>query len=250
VTSALTPELRQIALARIAEEPSDTKLSNELGISRKTLWRLRQSLTAPQEKEPAPPPPTPKEEPVLPRTQEITPPPMPSPSDTPKVEIPPLPKVDAPPLRVVGSSSEVPGVELPKDVLPKVDVAPTHLSTYFAVQMLPREAVRDVAQVLLNEADSKGILFRKLQALDTVAVGTTLFARFRADFTDTEGYTIMRALKGRGTIAQVYGSYTVQLTNGRSGKYPTATMCATAKAGFGQVFAGTRIKRWKQQFVA
>jgi hypothetical protein len=57
-------------------------------------------------------------------------------------------------------------------------------------------------------------------------------------------------LADRGNILDIMGTYNVRFPNGRTGKYPASTMCAAPKIGFGQTYAGTRIKRWKQQFAA
>lgn len=233
----LTEDRRKELLARLATEPSDTKLSNEFGISRKTIWRMRQSLKDPTA--PAPP----SESQVMRKV--VVP-------DEPKAEapMPPSEPVVAPP---AASSVPPPAVVaspvIPKeDVRPKVDTTPVHLSTYFAVQLLRGESYKDVANAVLTAADAKGVLFYKLQVLDITVVGATAFVRFRADMPDA--FAVVRNMTTRGIIVMLGGTYIVQFPGGKQGKYPTSTMCSAPKVGFGQVYAGTKIKRWKHQFAA
>lgn len=228
-TIPLTEDRRKELVARLATEPSDTKLSNEFGISRKTIWRMRQALKTRTDI------PVPSESQVM-RKVEVPAAPQPKatmPTTEPEAAVPEV-APSAPPVR--------------EDPRPKVDVEPVVLSTYFAVQLLRGENSKDVAHVVLTSADAKGILFRKLQVLDLCSVGAFSFVRFRSDMNDA--FEIVRTLTSRGIIVELGGAYTVQFPNGRQGKYPTSTMCSAPKVGFGQVYAGTRIKRWKQQFAA
>lgn len=132
---------------------------------------------------------------------------------------------------------------------PKADlVEPVLLGAYFGVEILRGETTKDVASTVLNAADRAGNLFRKLQVLDTTLVGTVAFVRFRSDLTGA--YALLRSLTSRGVIVEMGGAYITHLSNGRSGRIPTSTMCSAVKIGFGQVYAGTKIKRWRQQFAA
>jgi hypothetical protein len=176
-----------------------------------------------------------------------------------KVDVPAAPEPEAPmpatePEAVV--QPVVPPVVPPtpaapavrEDPRPKVDVEPVTLNTHFAVQILRGESFKDVAHTVLMSADAKGVLFRKLQVLDLCSVGAFSFVRFRSDMADA--FEVVRTLTNRGIIVELGGVYMVQFPSGRQGRYPTSTMCSAAKVGFGQVYAGTRIKRWKQQFAA
>jgi len=242
IIAPLSDERRQELLARLVTEPSDTKLALEFGVSRKALWRMRQTLKAPSR-------------PVA-KAQPVITPPAPVAKALPKVVIPasPVPRVTAPkvlkappvsPPQTRTAPTLVP--PLSEDPRPKVDVEPVILSTYFALQILRGESYKHVANAVLAEAESKSILFRKLQVLDLLSVGTTVFVRFRSDLPDAA--KALRALRNRALIASDRsGTYTVTFPDGRSGKYPGATMHSSPKIGFGHTYAGTRIKLWGRQF--
>jgi len=244
VIAPLSDERRTELLARLATEPSDTKLSLEFGISRKALWRMRQNL----KKDAAPVVPVPVMTPPAPEASKPLPPVVIPPAPVPKVVVPKVLK--APPQAVTTPTLvQPPPAPFPEDPRPKVDVEPVHLSTYFAVQLLRGESHKQVANVILTEAEAKGILFRKLQVLDIVSVGTTSFVRFRGDLPDA--FAVLKALRDRALIVpDSVGAYTVTFPNGRSGKFPGSSMCSSPKMGFGHTYAGTRIKKWKQQFAA
>jgi hypothetical protein len=227
-TAPLSAERRQDLLSKLATEPSDTKLATEFGISRKTVWRMRQKPGAE----------------AMPNA--ITPP---APAKaTPPVVIPaaPVPKVAIP--RVMKVPVAAPPLASVHDVMPKVDVELVRLNTYFAVQLLKGEAFKQVCQMVLTAADAQGVLFRKLQVLDITVVGNAAFVRFRSDMQDCR--KVLNSLEDRANIMESGGSYSVWFPNGRTGKFPVSTMCCAPKIGFGQTYAGTRIKRWKQQFAA
>lgn len=205
----LTEKIRKKIITKLGKK-SDTELAEEFGTSRKTIWRLR------QEAKPEPAPAT-----------NITP--MPTQIET-------KPVVDSP---VIFSAAS----------LPKVDVEPVVLSTYFSVQILRGESYKDVAHAFLDTADRLGLLFRKLQVMDIMTVGTTPFVRFRTDLTSVD--PVIKEMVNRGSVTvDPAGGYVAKFLGGRSGKYPTSTMCLQPKLGFGQILMGTRLKRWKQQFVS
>jgi len=206
----LSNELRQGILSKIPEEPSDTKLSQEFGVSRKTIWRLRRSE---------------------PKNNEIIPP---KPRKMASINIPQTPIPVFPP---------------PPKQSPIRSKANVKLGTYFGIQLLRGENYKDVAYLVTEAAERTGVLFRKLQVLDLPSIGATSFVRFRSDIEDIQaviGYMLMEG-PWRAHIVQERDAYIAQLP-GRSGKYSTSSMCATPRMGLGQTFAGTRIKRWKFQF--
>lgn len=137
----------------------------------------------------------------------------------------------------------------PESVLPKVNAEPVSLSTYFSVQILRGENFREVVEAVLTAADSLKVLFRQLQVLEVSTVGTTPFLRLRTDCTEIQRVLEAMAERSHISVDVSTANYVVKFTSGRTGKYPTSTMCTPPKLGFGQVFAGTRIQRWKQQFV-
>ena len=220
----LTDKQRQKVISKLPKM-SDNEIAEKCGVSRSTVWRIRQDVTAQEmkrkraaarmkakEK---------KASEVVPRESRIRPP-------------------AAVPVAPLEPSNVVPVHE----VVPKVDVEPVALVHYFAVQVLRGESVRDVVAAVMKAAEAEGLLFRKLQTLDCISVGTMPFARFRSDLAELP----VGLGTQRGVIAFVDGSYRVSFTDGRHVKYPTTVMCSVQKAGFGVMFAGTRIARWAQQF--
>ena len=122
------------------------------------------------------------------------------------------------------------------------------MATYFAVQLLRGEHVKEVVKAIMLAAESKGLLFRKLQVMDFVSIGTQSFVRFRSDL--AEPAAVLASLK-RGFIAFADGNYRFTFADGRPGvKFPTSIMCSIQKVGFGTVYAGPKLKRWAQQFVS
>jgi hypothetical protein len=223
----LTEDRRKELIAKLPTA-SDTKLAEEFGVSRKTIWRLRQGQKQKSQSQTRM---------AAVQIPEVAPTPVPEPEPE-RFEPPTLtvvPKLD--------TAEPKPEVERPKKV-----EAPVHLNTYFAVQLLRGESPKLAAGAVLTCAHSKGVLFRKLQVLDITLVGARPFVRFRSDM--PTAYDVIRTMTGRAIIAEVGGAYMVQFEDGRSGKYPASSMCSPPKVGFGQVYAGTKIKRWKEQFAA
>jgi hypothetical protein len=277
----LDPKLRQRIISKIPKESSDSVLAEQFGTSRKTVWRLRQeaadakkvvpqpkikakpvvlvkkkaeakpeAVVAPTIRAVEPPkkpvevaPPAPETVKVVPvsRSEPVREAPKVEPIVAPKAPIPvPIPlSVALPPLQ--------PKPIRKSDVMPKVDTEAVALSNYFSVHILRGESYRTVSKLVLDAAEADGVLFRKLQVMDIHAVGTTPFVRFRSDVDLTR---ILSKLEGRGTITvdPATGSYMARFVDGRGGKYPTSVMNAAPKLGFGQIFAATRIKRWRAQF--
>lgn len=250
VIAPLSNERRTELVARLLVEPSDTKLALEFGISRKALWRMRQTL----KKGDAPvlvAAPLLVMTPPAPEAVEMLPPVVIPPAPVPKVVVPKVLKSPQPPEDPAPPPAPPPPAPPPPtvDPRPKVDVEPVYLNTYFALQILRGESYKQVAQVVLTEAKAKGVLFRKLQVMDIVSVSTTAFVRFRSDMPDA--LAVLKSLQNRALIAVGYGGiYMVTFTNGRSGRFPMSTMCSSPKIGFGHTYAGTKIKKWQDQFAA
>lgn len=245
MNAPLTEEKRQALLAKLSEEPSDTKLATEFGVSRKTVWRLRQ---------------TPVEAPIVESKRHATFPPAPPEPLVVSIPTPPPPKLEVEPEpEPVPEPTPEPVPERPKpaakikrteDVLPKVDVEPVVLGTYLAIQMLRGENYKFVVERVLAEADILNILFRKIQVLEIITVGTGTFVRLRMDLPSPHLLLAAMLKSGRATIDMANGTGFISFPGGRHGKYPTSSLCAMPKIGFGQIYAGTRIKRWKAQFAA
>jgi hypothetical protein len=186
--------------------------------------------------------------PIVAETDALVPPIM-EPIAGPIVEEPIVEEPVKPILRVVETirppaeatpPAEAEGVPFSKVV---VEAAPW---VYFAIESLRGENFKHVTQIVLEAADKRGILFRRLQVLDIISVGAKAFVRFRADMANLQ--PVVNELKDRGVIHEFGGGYVVHLVDGRKAKFSMAIMCSVPKAGFGQLFVGTRIKRWKQQF--
>jgi len=242
----LPEELLKKIISRLASEPSDTRLSEEFGVSRKTIWRLRQ---APVIKVPKPTH-TPRKKTVTSLQKETVPLPQEEinlslqKDESLATTITTVPPPPPPPIEKEAlQENPLPVVAVSKGPL---EVIVTVLDTYFAVQLLPRESYKEVVQIVLTTANAEKILFRKIQVLDISSIGTTNFVRFRSDVQNVK--IILERLKERASIVQVDGSFMIQFPDGRSGKCPAALMCATPKIGFGQTFVGTKIARWRHQF--
>lgn len=122
------------------------------------------------------------------------------------------------------------------------------MGTYFAAQLLRCEHIKDVANAIMQVAEARGVLFRKLQVLDLISVGTTSFVRFRTDLADPAA--VLTGLN-RGFISFSEGNYRITFADGRQGvRFPTTSMLSVQKSGFGQTYAGPKVKRWAQQFAS
>lgn len=145
----------------------------------------------------------------------------------------------------IAKKAEAPLQGTPLHVVPEPEQpAPV---VYFAVQVLKSENFRDVALAVLTAAEKKKVLFRTLEPLGVTTVGTTPFIRFRGDVPDA--FKICKSLGGRSFIAESGGIYTVYFVDGRTGRIPTSSICIGPSVGFGTAFAGTKVVRWKRQFV-
>ncbi len=126
------------------------------------------------------------------------------------------------------------------------------LNTYFAVQLKPREQAIHVVEAIMKVAVDAGILFRRLEVLDTVTIGTMAFVRVRSEIVNpfpildrlysAEGRAVVSAAKG--------GEYSARMQGGRIGRVTHLLMHATAKLGQTRMFRGTKFKHWDRQFAA
>lgn len=221
----LTDKQRQRVISKLPKM-SDNEIAEKCGVSRSTVWRIRQDVTAQEAKR--------KRAAARMKAKE----------KKASEVVPREPRVRTSAAVAPAAALEPSNVVPVHEVVPKVDVEPVALVHYFAVQVLRGESVRDVVAAVMKAAEAEGLLFRKLQTLDCISVGTMPFARFRSDLPELP----VGLGTQRGVIAFVDGGYRVSFTDGRQVKYPTAVMCSVQKAGFGITFAGTRIARWAQQF--
>lgn len=128
---------------------------------------------------------------------------------------------------------------------------PESLNSYFAVQLKDREVPHHVASAVLHAAKALGLLFRRLEVLDTLTVGVTAFVRMRADLVNPFPVLDKVYAEGRGVISVMKGGdYAVRLFGGRIGKVPNLFMHAAPKVGQARMYRGTKIKRWETQFDA
>jgi hypothetical protein len=125
------------------------------------------------------------------------------------------------------------------------------LKTYLAVQLKPREVSIHVVKAVMGAAKDLGILFRRLEVLDTMTMGTLSFVRMRTEM--LAPYTILDRLysDGRSVISSMNGGeYMARLLGGRVGKVNNLVMHATPKLGQAKMYRGTKIKHWERQFEA
>jgi hypothetical protein len=123
------------------------------------------------------------------------------------------------------------------------------LKTYFAVQLRPREAPIHVVSAFMTTAKDQGILFRRLEVLDTMTVGGTAFVRMRTEMSTPT--TILDKLYsgGRSVINSIQGGeYVARLPGGRTGKVAHLVIHAVPKLGQTKMYRGTKIKHWERQF--
>lgn len=125
------------------------------------------------------------------------------------------------------------------------------LNTYFAVQLKPGEKTIQVVAAVMNAAKEANILFRRLEQLDTINIGTSSFVRMRTDLLNP--YLVLDRLYNdkRAVVSSMQGGeYVARLPGGRMGKVTNLVMHATAKLGQTRMFRGTKIKHWERQFEA
>jgi hypothetical protein len=125
------------------------------------------------------------------------------------------------------------------------------LNTYFAVQLKPAEQAIHVVEAVLKAAKASSLLFRRLEQLDILTIGTLTLVRMRADLVNP--YPVLDRLyaEGRAVVSSMQGGeYVARLPGGRMGKVSNVTMHAIAKLGQPKMFRGTKMKYWERQFEA
>ncbi len=123
------------------------------------------------------------------------------------------------------------------------------LRTYFAVQLKPDESPHRAAEDVIRTGKILGILFRRLEVIDTIKIGPTEYIRVRSDLLNP--FPILEALlsKGRNVVrCSSEGGYELHRPGGRVGKVSTMMMHSTAKPGQTRMYYGPKIKRWEAQF--
>lgn len=128
---------------------------------------------------------------------------------------------------------------------------PESLNTYFAVQLKDREVAHHVAGAVLHAAKSLGLLFRRLEVLDRVSIGSNNFVRMRADLVNPFPVLDKLYSDGRGVLSSMAGGeYAVRIPGRQGGKVSNLWMHSTPKVGQARMYRGTKIKRWETQFGA
>lgn len=132
---------------------------------------------------------------------------------------------------------------VPLPVLPIIET-----NTYFAVQLLQNETTHRVAELILRAARDIKVLFRRLEILDTITIGTNRYARVRTDLASPNA-VLDRLLLQRSVVAPVSGSsYLVRFPDGRTGKLTSFVMHVAPRPGQSRIYRGPKIKRWEEQF--
>lgn len=128
-------------------------------------------------------------------------------------------------------------------------MTPVATPTYFAVEIKTSyEKAPDLAKIVLTTAKGLGILFRRLEAMDVIEIGSTKFMRFRTDLTPALPLADALFESGRGVIAlSVGGGYRMR-TKTKEGTIPSTTLLAVPRAAGVKTFRGTKIKLWERQF--
>lgn len=122
------------------------------------------------------------------------------------------------------------------------------LRTYIAVQVKPDEHPIRVVEAFVRTAGDVKILFRHLELLDTISIGTVTFARMRTDILNPEPILGHLHESGRAVVSSPRKEYEVRLSGGRTGRVSNLIMHATPKVGQSRMFRGTRFKFWERQF--
>lgn len=125
------------------------------------------------------------------------------------------------------------------------------LKTYFAIQLRVGEAPIQVARAVMDAAKGMSILFRKLEVMDTVTLGTSSFVRMRSEILNPHPILDRLYNDGRAVVSVLpSGEYGVRFQGGRVGKVSQTVMHALPKLGQSRMFRGTKFKYWNRQFAA
>jgi hypothetical protein len=148
---------------------------------------------------------------------------------------------------MLDSVEDTPQNMAPSSVPPPLDEP---LKTYFAVQIRPSETPINVVSAIMVTAKSLGILFRRLEVLDTMTLGSVAYVRMRTELTNPCPILEKLFSEGRSTVSATQGGYTACLPGGRFGKVPQLTMHAIPKLGQSRMFRGPKYRFWERQFEA
>lgn len=124
------------------------------------------------------------------------------------------------------------------------------LNTYFAVEVLPREHPHDTAGAICKAGKDTKVFFRRLEALDTIAMAGKTFLRCRSDVTNFQPMFDHLFGQSRAYVTANGGKYTAKFQNGRIGQVSGVTMHVTPKGGFRTtLYKGPMVKYWERQFM-
>ena len=125
----------------------------------------------------------------------------------------------------------------------------TKAKTYFAVGYNQGETPHEVAKLVLMTAKETNSSFRGLEIMDTLTVGVSNFVRFRTDLTEADKL-LNKLAENRSVVRHGIGNFVLSMPNGRKGSIPSARMFAAPIASIRQVYRGTAMKLWEEQFGA
>lgn len=120
------------------------------------------------------------------------------------------------------------------------------LTTYLAVEMLPRQLPEQVAERVIRGGKVVGTWFRRLEQLGVFDLGGRKFVRFRTDLTETR--PLLQHLLGLGHAVAYAGSdgFEVEFPV-RKGKISSMVMVGTSDLNR-KLYKGPKIKGWEQAF--
>ncbi len=121
------------------------------------------------------------------------------------------------------------------------------LNNYFAVQLFPGEIDPTAVEAIFRASTKQRKFFRRLEVLDSFAMGSNTFLRCRAD-QEVLGVLLEVLLAGRGVIVRRQNAYIAKFTDGRTGTVDSMRMHAAFLDGHRRLYKGTKIKGWETQF--
>ncbi len=131
---------------------------------------------------------------------------------------------------------------------PLTDATEVILNSYFAVQLKLREDPAKVVETVCLRARSMGILFRRIERLDTFTLGTRSFLRLRSDLSRSKEVLLALATaEGRGVVYPTADSKFETFVAGRTVPFSAAIMHLVPR-GSVQMFRGPKVKNWTRQF--
>jgi hypothetical protein len=129
---------------------------------------------------------------------------------------------------------------------------PTPLNTYFAIQLKRESEPAEIAvEIFCKHAKELKILFRRIEVLDTIGIGTSTYVRLRSDLTNPFAVLDKIYINGRGVVSsEPGGKYRARIPGGRVGEISHLVMHASPKPGQSRTFRGPKFKYWTRQFEA